>query len=173
MDRRNQSLSSKLQMHGSLCTMHHFTPFKAQIHHQSMNYTTSIMDLWIKEVEKPTSWWTELNPRASKAWQCSDLFQYAPWDGWWWNGSLTMHETNWISNCHECFTLWTWTIQPRFLLNLDPNMLNNTSWWWMDHWKVLVFEELSKKKWEKKFEDFVILDLELVIVMQSVMIKAI
>ena len=144
-DRRNQKSTSKLKTHGSLWIWNQITPFLFQNYHQSMNYTIGITNWRIKEVEKPTSWWTSMKSRASKAWQCSDLFQYAPWDGWWWNGSLTMHETNWISNCHECFTLWTWTLQPRFLLNSCPNVLNNTSWWWIKQEKVFLFEGHHKK----------------------------
>jgi hypothetical protein len=47
--------TSKRESHGSLHTVHHFSSFKAQIHHQSTNYTIDTTILRIKEVENVTS----------------------------------------------------------------------------------------------------------------------
>ena len=106
-DRRESKSTSKLEMHISCSKQHQIIPNLYQNYHHSKIYAIGIMNWRIKEVEKPTSWWTELKSLASKPCHVSNLLQYASWDEWWWNGSSIMHEISWISNCHGCSTPWT------------------------------------------------------------------
>ena len=51
LDRRNQRLTSKLQLNITLCIQHQITPNLYQNYHHSMIYTTSIMICKNKELE--------------------------------------------------------------------------------------------------------------------------
>ena len=49
----------------------------------------------------------------------------------------------------DAFKLQIWTKQAQFLSNSPSNLLKNTSGRWIDQEKWILFEEFSRKIWEK------------------------